>query len=294
MAQKERVYELIVGDYKTGNGIRITESQITFDISKTADSKRNNGNSAVIEIYNLNRDQIALLQGDYLECTFSVGYLEEGPRVVVSGNVVEVKTVKRGNEYITQVKMGEGYSDLNHQYVRGLVPPGSSVQQAIEDIRAQMPGVSRGAYTGTNLNNPVVFGWRLNGTPAQMLKKICEANDIEYSVSGGVLNISDTNGPYSKNVVMAPVISAETGMIDVPFTTSEMGRRPKKGQKRKSGVQFKTLLNTECIPGMIVKIVSQFINGVYRINSSRFSGDFRSDEWYVECFCSEVSSEELQ
>jgi len=294
MVQRNRVYELIVGDYKTGNGIRITESQITFDISKTADSKRNNGNSAVIEIYNLNRSQIALLQGDYLECTFSVGYADTGARVVVSGNVVEVKTVKRGTEYITQVKMGEGYSDLNHQSVKGIVPPGSTVQQVIEDIRAQMPGVSRGAYTGTNLNNPIVFGWRLNGTPAQMLKKLCEANDIEYAVSGGVLNVSDINGAYTKNVIMAPLISAETGMIDVPFTTTEMGRRPKKGQKRKSGVQFKTLLNTECIPGAIVKLESQFINGVYRVNSSRFSGDFRSDDWYVECFCSEMSSEELE
>lgn len=292
-AQRDRVYELIVGDYRTGNGIRIVDAQITFDISKTADAKRNNGNSAVIEIYNLNRDQIALLQGDYLECTFSVGYREQGARVVVQGNVVEVKTVKRGTEFITQVKLGEGYTDLNHSIVRGVVPPGSTVQQVIEDIRAQMPNVSRGAYTGTNLNNPVVFGWRLNGTPAQMLRKVCEAHDIEYSVSGGVLNISDQNGPYSKDVTMAPLISAQTGMIDAPFTTTETGRKPPKGTKRKNGVQFKTLLNTECVPGMIVQIESDFIKGVYRINSSRFSGDYRSDEWYVECFCSEVSSEEL-
>lgn len=294
--QRDRIYELIVGDYKNGNGIRITEAQVTFDISKTADSKRNNGNSAVIEIYNLNREQISLLQGDFLECTFSVGYADYGARVVVQGNVVEVKTVKAGPDYITQLKMGEGYTDLNHEFVRGVVPPGSTVERVIEEIRKQMPNVGRGSYTGTNLNNPVVYGWRLNGTPAQMMRKLCEANNIEYTVTGGVMNVSDAGGLYTKNTLMAPVISVDTGMIDMPFHNTEVGRKPKgtKGKApRKAGVQFKTLLNTECIPGMIVNIQSDFIKGFYRINSARFSGDYRGNDWYVECFATEVTEAEL-
>lgn len=305
MTQRKRVYDLVVGDYKTGNGIRITGGipdadgavndglQITFDISKTADAKRTNGNSATIEIYNLNRSHIQLLQGDYLECTFSVGYEDEGVRVVAQGNVVEVKTVKRGTEFITQVRMGEGYSDLNHEKLKGLVSPGSTVEQVLEEIRKQMPNVSRGAYTGTNLNNPIVFGWALNGTPAQMLRKLCEAQNIEYSVTGGVLNVSDENGLYTKDTVLAPVISEQTGMIDSPFHTTEQGRKMKGDNKRRRGVQFKALLNTECTPGKIVKIESDFISGYYRINSARFSGDFRGEDWTVECFTSEVEAQDL-
>lgn len=305
MTQRNRIYDLIVGDYKTGNGIRITGGiadgdgsfnrglQITFDISKTSDAKRTNGNSATIEIYNLSRSDIELLQGDYLECTFSVGYEDEGARVVAQGNVVEVKTVKRGTEFVTQVRMGEGYSDLNHEKLKGLVSPGSTVEQVLEEIRRQMPNVSRGAYTGTNLNNPIVFGWALNGTPAQMLRKLCEAHNIEYSVSGGVLNVSDENGLYTKDTVLAPLISQQTGMIDSPFHTTEQGRKPKGDKKRRRGVQFKALLNTECIPGRIVKIESEHINGFYRINSTRFSGDYRGNDWYVECYTSEVEAQDL-
>lgn len=305
MTQRNRVYDLTVGDYKTGNGIRITGGlpaedgvidtglQITFDISKTADAKRTNGNSATIEIYNLSREHIELLQGDYLKCTFLVGYEDEGVRVVADGNVVEVKTVKRGTEFITQVRMGEGYSDLNHENLKSLVSPGSTVEQVIEEIRSQMPNVSRGAYTGTNLNNPIVFGWPLNGTPAAMLRKLCEAQNIEFSVTGGVLNVSDINGLYTKDTILAPLISEATGMIDAPFHTTEQGRKMKDAKTRRKGVQFKTLLNTECVPGKIVKIESDFITGVYRINSSRFSGDFRGGEWYVECFSSEVEAQDL-
>lgn len=305
MSQKDRVYDLTVGDYKTGNGIRILGGmkdddgvfveglQISFDISKTADAKRTNGNSATIEIYNLDRSSIDLLQGDFIRCTFAVGYASEGTRVVADGNVVEVKTVKRGTDYITQLRMGEGYTDLNHEKLKSIVSPGSTVQDVIEQIRQQMPNVARGAYTGTNLNNPIVFGWNLNGTPAEMLRKLAEAQNIEFSVSGGVLNVSDINGLYTKNTALAPVISEATGMIDSPFHTTAAGRMMKGDKKRKPGVQFKSLLNTECVPGRIVKIESEFINGIYRITSTRFSGDFRGGDWYVECFTTETTAEEL-
>ena len=292
--QRERVYELIVGDYKTGNGIRITDAQITFDISKTADQKKTKGNSASIEIYNLTRGQAALLESEYIECTLSVGYAINGPRVVVTGNVTDYSTRKSGEDRITQLKMGEGYSDLNQQTLKQMVSPGKTVKDVIDEIQKQMPGVSRGSITGTNLNNPIVHGWRLTGTPREMLKKICDAQSLEYNVSGGVLSVSDVNGIVTKDTSTAPVLSPETGLIDEPFLTSEDGRKSKKDPKRRRGVQFKALLNTECIPGRIVKLEGTPITGFYRINSARFSGDFRGNDWYVECFCSEIATEELE
>lgn len=306
MAQKDRVFSLKVGDYKTGNGILIenprTNSdglkqdnpwEITFDVSKSSDNKRNNGNSAVIEIYNLSDDQIQLLNSDYLEVEFSVGYKDSGAHTLVVGNVTETSTVKSGNDYVTQLKIGEGYTDLNHQQLAKMVSPGKTIGDVIEEIRAQMPGVSRGAYTGTNLNNPIVFGWRLKGSPKEMLQKLCEAQNLEYNINSGVLNVSEENGLLSKDTTLAPVLNAATGLIDMPFHTSETGRKPAKDKKRRKGVQFKALLNTDIVPGKIVKIESKFIDGFYRVNTARFSGDFRGNDWYVECFCSEVQAEDL-
>lgn len=293
MEQRDRVYVLEIGDYVNGNGIKVTESQVSFDISKSADNKRNNGNSAVIEVWNLTPDQIKLLESEYIECTFSVGYALGGARVVVKGNVVEVSTVKSGTDFITQIKMGEGYTDLNHEDLRSVVSPGKTVLDVIEEIRQQMPGVARGSYTGTNLNNPIVHGWRLNGTPREALRKLCEAYNIEYSVSGGVLNVTDDNGLTTKSTVLAPLISPETGLIDVPFFVSERGRKGKDEPRRRRGIQFKALLNTECIPGQLIRVVSPFITGNYRIDATRFSGNIRGGDWYVECRCSEVEAEDL-
>lgn len=294
MAQKNRVFVLEVGDYTTGNGIRITNpQQITFDISKSSDNKRNNGNSASIEIYNLSDSQIKLLESEYLQCKLSLGYEDTGSQLVVEGNVTETSTVKSGDEYVTQIRIGEGYTALNHQDLATVVSPGKKVSDVLEEIRQQMPGVSRGAYTGTNLNNPIVFGWRLKGSPKEMLMKLCEAQGLEYNISGGVLNVSDENGLLSKDTLLAPVLNRMTGLIDLPFYTSETGRKQAKDKKRRRGVQFKALLNTEIVPGKIVKLESKWIEGYYRVNTARFSGDFRGNEWSVECFCSEVHAEDL-
>lgn len=291
---KDRVYELTLGNTQSGDAVVINSSlQVTFDISKSSDNKRG-GNSASIEVYNLSPETIQRLETEYLFCSFKAGYKETGPLVVVQGNVVETRTVKRGVDYITQIIMGEGYSELNHTKLKSLVGPGSTVGDVIEAIRKQMPGVARGAITGTNLNNPIIFGYPLTGTPAQMLRQVCEANRLEYNISGGVLNVSDENGLLSKNQLLAPVVSETTGLIDIPFYTSAEGRKLPKDKKRRRGVQFKALLNAEYNPGYIVVLKSKMISGTYRINTSRFTGDFRGGDWYVECFCSDVYAEDLK
>lgn len=292
--QRDRVYELTLGDTSTGDAVVINSSlQLTFDITKSSDNKRGS-NSASIEVYNLSPETIQKLETEYLVCTFKAGYADTGPLVVVQGNVVETITTKKGVDYITQIIMGEGYTDLNHVKLKSLVGPGETVNDVIEEIRKQMPGVARGAITGTNLNNKILFSYPLTGTPAQMLRQVCEANRLEYNISGGVLNVSDENGLLSKNQLLAPVVSENTGLIDVPFYTSAEGRTLPKDKRRRRGVQFKALLNAEYSPGFIVIIKSKLINGTFRINTSRFTGDFRGGDWYVECFCSNVRAEDLQ
>jgi len=307
MFQRDRVYDLRIGDYSNGNGLRMTAGvpdddgiidisrglQLTFDITKMADNKKTKGNSASIEIYNLSRSQAALLEGEYLECTLMLGYEESGARVVVSGNVTEVSTRKEGDDRVTQIKMGEGYTDLNHQKLKQMVSPGKTVKDILDEIVKQMPGVARGSIVGTNLNNPIVHGWRLTGTPREMLKKVCDAYDMEYNVSGGVLNVTDVNGVLTKNTDTAPVISPATGLIDEPFYTSEDGRKHPKDKRRRRGVQFVCLLNTELVPGKIVKLEDTVITGFYRVNATRFYGDFRGNDWYAEVLCSEIAAEEL-
>lgn len=284
---KDRVYELIIGDYKTGQGIKVTDLQVRFDVSKSADNKRK-ANSAVIEVYNLSEQSLQLVQTDFLNVKFSVGFATTGLKLLATGNVTEVRTRRAGPDRVTQFVIGEGYVDLNHQKLSAVVPVGKTVEDVIEEIRRTMPGVNRGVYTGTNLNNPVMFGYPLTGNPKIALAELCEANRLEYRLDRGVLSISDENTTPVKDLSIVPKLTPTTGLVETPFFASDKATKDKKDKTRKPGIQFQALLNAELSPGDVVYIESSSVNGYFRINHARYYGDFRGNDWYIEAQCSEL------
>ena len=56
--------------------------------------------------------------------------------------------------------MGAAYTEINHQML-STSPPGRTIKDVAEDIRKAIPNVSRGVYNGTNLNNPILYGYPL-------------------------------------------------------------------------------------------------------------------------------------
>lgn len=293
--KSDRLYTLTVGNYEKGQGIQIKDNlRITFDINKTSDHKNNNGNSASIEIYNLNPEQERLLDSHYLEVSLYVGYRnEEGRKLLVSGNVTEHSTIKRGTDTITQLIVGDGYVNLTKSRLNAMAGPGQTVEDVIRIITDSMPGVARGSIVGTNLNSPVIQGWRLSGTPKEMLDKLTKAYSLEYNVNNNVLTVTDVNGPDTKSTVLCPVISSETGMIETPFRTQKQTKLPKGDRRIRYGLQFTVLIDAALVPSTVIKLESGNINGFFRIDSARFSGDSRGNNWYAECQCSEMNDADV-
>lgn len=282
--QRDRGYKLIVGDYKTGQGVLIENLHITFEISKSSDNKKR-ANSASIEIYNLSDDTLKKFETEFLKCEFYCGYKEIGVKRLFVGEVTQVTTRKNGTDKVTQLLMGEGYVALNHTTLSETVPDGKTVSEAFESIRKSMPGVVRGIYAGTNINNQIPFGYPLTGTAKQMLQELSETYRVEYSLEQNTLSLRDENGISDKNKNTAFVLSESTGLIDIPYFTSPSATKTKGDTTRKEGVQFKALLNTEIVPGKLVYIKSKTITGYFKVTSSRHFGGFRDNDWYVECFC---------
>lgn len=300
MYQKDRIYRLIVGDYKKGDGVEVTNLQIRFDCSKSADNKKKS-NSSIVEVYNLSPATLQLLQTDFVYCSLEVGYKDTGLVMLLSGNVTDLKTVKQGNDTITHIQIGEGYVDLNHVKLNYSIPPGKTQVDIVKDLRKQMPGISDGAYAWVNMNNPVMFGYPLTGTPADMLSELGEAFRVEWRVSNGKLEVSDENGLVSKNKNEAPLINAESGLIDIPFYSSGESTKTKADKTRRHGLEFKALLNPELVPGKLVRVESQIksttgkeLRGWYRIHSARYYGDYRGNDWYVEAFCTIILEDDLK
>jgi hypothetical protein len=295
MLQRQRIYELILGDYKSKNkdAISITNLQVTFDVSKSSDNKRKS-NSANIEVVNLADSTIAKLDStEYLGASLSCGYEDTGLINLITGQVTEVRTRKNGADKVTTIVIGEGYIELNQQYLKGITPAGSTVEQTIEEIRKQMSGVVKGGYVGINKDQQCLYGYPLTGTPRQMLNEVCEANRIEYRVDRDALYITDESQTSDKNLTTAFILSEDTGLVDIPYRTTADGAKLKGDKTKRNGVQFKALLNGRIFPGSPVILRSKLIDGAFRVVNARYYGGYNDNDWYIECYCEEILSGDI-
>lgn len=280
--QLNRQYELRIGDANTGDGLLINNLQCTFDISKTSDNKAKT-NSAAIEIYNLSDESLKILDTDYPAAYFSAGYVPIGMKLLFSGQVTQISTRKSGTDRITQIQMGSAYTSLNHDVMSQLVTPGKTVEDVAEEIRKAIPGVSRGVYNGTNLSNPVIYGYPLMGTPKEMLNELSDKYQTEWQIEDDVLYMHDVGRGNRENFETAYVISKYTGLIENAYRVSGDRRRSKKDEVKKQGVQFRVLLNPDLQAGDIIKLEDTFISGWYKLTDIRHYGDFRGTNWYSDC-----------
>lgn len=279
--QRNRQYRLAVGDYKTGNGLLIEDLQVTFDISKSTNNK-NRTNSATIEVYNLSEESLKVLDTDYPAAVFEAGYLGTGgPKRLFAGQVTNISTRKSGTDIVTQITMGSGYVNLNHETLSDVVPPGNNVQDAIEKLRKAI-GADRGVYNGTNLNNEIIYGYPLSGTPKEMLDELAEKYQLDWQLDDGVLYVHDNDRAATEQFQLAYVISPFTGLIERPYRVSGDKRRSKKDKVKKPGVQLKILLNPEIKAGDIIQIEEGLLKGWYKVDSIRHTGSWRGDNWYTE------------
>lgn len=279
--QINRAYELIVGNAVSGEGLQINDLQVTFDISKSS-SNKDKTNSASIEIYNLSNDNLKLLDVDYPAAVFSAGYRDIGIKRLFAGQVTNVTTRKSGTDRITQILMGSAYTELNHQALSSLVAPGRTVKDVAEDIRKALPGVSRSVFNGTNLNNPIIYGYPLQGTPKDMLNELSEKYSLDWQIDDGVLYVHDNDRGNSEKFEDAYVISKYTGLIENAYRASGDIRRSEKDKAKIQAIQMKILLNPDIVPGDIILLEDVLFNGYYKISDMRHTGDWRGQAWYSE------------
>lgn len=285
----DRGFELIIGDYQNDpdNAVLLDNVQITFDINKSA-SNKDRTNSAAIEIYNLDKDTLALLDRDYIAASFSAGYYNTEIKRIFAGDVNSVITRREGTDLVTQIQMGAGYVTLNQQILSELTAPGRTVKDVLETIRTRLKGVNRGIYTGTNINSQVLNGYPLVGTPKQIIDKLSQTYGIEISVDNDVMRVVDSGSSFTKSESQALVISPDTGLHGLAYRTTGDKLRTKLDKAKLPGMQFQSYLNADLIPGAMIKLEQgDNLDGYWRIDSVRFTGSWRKGDWISDVHCTQ-------
>lgn len=160
--------------------------------------------------------------------------------------------------------------------------PGQTVKDVAEAIRKNLPGVSRGVYNGTNLNNEIIYGYPLMGTPKEMLDELAEKYALDTQIDDGVLYVHNNDRAATENFNQAYVISKYTGLVDTAYRVSGDKRRSAKDKAKKPGIQMKILLNPDIKAGDIIYLEDTLITGWMKVDSLRHYGGWRSLGWYTD------------
>ena len=280
--QKNRAYSLVFGDINTGDGWEVNSSlNLSFDVNKSSDNKAKT-NNCVVELFNLSKERQKLLEQPYIACVLSAGYEDTEVKRLFAGQVTNSTTRKSGTDSITQIQLGDSYTELNHNTLNKLVAPGRNYQDVIGELAKEIPGVSRTVFNGVNINSQVIDGYPLSGTAREMLDEIGKAVDVEWQIDDGVLYIADAGGTHTEDLNTVFVIAQDTGMIERPYAVSGDLRRTAKDKAKKGGVQVKILLNPSIVCGSIIKLEDEQFDGYYKVASLRTYGEYRGSNWYTE------------
>ncbi|MBL3520311.1 hypothetical protein H0A43_07470 [Arcobacter lanthieri] len=259
------------------------ELRITFDITKSIKGSLNNG---TIQIYNLsqtNRDQLVKdedeikeedkkstpknpddkreLPSDYMQFELKAGYTKI--ETIFKGAIAKAFSKKQGAEFITTIEAYDGLYDMQNSYTSKVVK-GNISEQVIQD----MPTVKKGKITE---QNPLLRARVLVGNSFKILEENLTENETFY-IDDGVIHIIKDKEVTSSYM---PLVNSETGLLDTP-------------EKAEKEVRFETMMNPLLKIGCLLKLESLYdkrFNGIYKINTIHYTGDYGGTDWKQEVFC---------
>lgn len=291
MLIKDRVYTLTLGNAQTGKGRRITDLNISFSVKNSSESAKKT-NKALISIWNLDKQTLEFLEDEeYLTVFLDVGYVGTGTDNILIGNVLSVKTEKKGTDRITQIQLAESYTSLYFTKLSEIVPESeeATVEDVIRTVVARMGNINNAEYSGSGVKIPVKDGYPLLGSPKQVLDNIAKTYRLSYTIQQQTLRVTDEGKPFNTNKDDAFVLNENTGLINIPFREIKSEGKRSGDKTKAKGVSFKALLNPFIRAGDIVKLESESISGFFKVKDIEYSGEYRGNKWFIDCYCEDLA-----
>jgi len=285
-----RTYRFVIGEAGAMGDEVKPPIHVTFDVTKDTNESPNN---ATIRVYNLaEKTRMAWQEPDKVAMLYA-GYTQEqsGDTLLFSGNVVEAWTKFDKADVITEVFIADGYVPMRETTVSLSYGKGARASEIITDIAKQM---NLPLLMGNVPDRTWSHGFSFYGSAHDALHKVVRGTGLEWSIQNGRLQVIEDGKTNEKPIY---VLNADSGLISTPERTRKGAqekaqvkdkktgddKRIVSSRQQKDGWRVTSLLLPYVEPGDQIKLESRSVEGVFRIDSVRHTGDYGgSGEWVSE------------
>lgn len=250
---------------------------IKFSIEKTDGSTLN---TTKIQLWNLNKNQIATLAQEGCEIELYAGYGESHP-CIFKGTVSLVTEELDGSDRLIEFEVVDGFAEVNDTYVSLSYRGKIEVKKIIEDLT-------------TKLSMPVVFsekakqrllyvyytnGYAYVGKAKKALSEMCTKADCKYTIQNGIVQITRYSEAVS-NIVHK--LSKNTGLIGIPkklYNSSVNSTDSDSSTSTLYGYEVVFLMNGAIGINDMVYLESSIVTGNFRVSTLKIEGDNLSGDW---------------
>lgn len=237
-----------------------------FDIDKTSQSS---SNKAKIEIHNLSASSRQQFQKG-TQLWLQAGYKGLMKTLYVGdANPNGVRSKREGADIVTSFECGNFEKNLVYSHFDKSYPAGVAFSQIVSEL-----ALAIGADIGVIIGMPMAtsnMGFTATGSIKDSLDTLLKPQNMEWHIDNNTINIYPKGQHLGETAILVSNDPKNpTGLIGVPSNGDGF-------------VEFISLLNPDIAPGVAVQLVSETINGFFKIRRAHYEGDTHGEKWQVTC-----------
>ena len=270
----DRQYRLAAGP-AGGTGFEVgeaTEEQpvplhISFSFQKTDLETQNTGK---IEIWNLNEDELSVLEEEDCVVSLRAGY-GDSLSLIFAGIVSFVSTTMDNADRKTEIEVVDNLIEIRDTYLSVSYSGSVSWETILNDTAAAM-GVAISYSSGASFTTVSNFSYV--GKARNILTKACDSCGLTWSIQNGVLQVKKSGESMFDEVY---VLSAETGLLGIPSRV--VVTQDEDTEENILGWDVDYFLNGAINIDDYVYLGSSAVTGYFYVYSIDIAGDNQASDW---------------
>lgn len=252
------------------NALRIEGLRTSFKVSR---DRKPEPNTLELAIFNLSPATRGVLQGRGFRVVLQAGYAEQVAQVF-SGDVVRFTHEQNGPDMVTKIVAADGARAIRNARVSESYRAGTPVSEVIaRTVRALQLDPGNAAAKAAAIADQYAAGYTQHAPAAEELTRLLEPRGYTWSIQDGRLELL---GPGESLPELAPLISADTGMIGSP----ELGSPAEKGKP--ATLKVRSLLQPAIRPGQRFQLESKAHRGTFTAQKVTHAGDTHAGDWFTD------------